>query len=48
MPTVRLSPELRAEYQRLFVKVDGWAGDRTSDAWRRVTGHYLPADPRGG
>ena len=31
----------------IFVKVDGWAGERTSDAWRRVTGHYLPDDPRG-
>jgi hypothetical protein len=31
----------------IFVKVDGWAGERTSDAWRRVTGHHLPDDPRG-
>lgn len=31
----------------VFVKVDGWPGERTSTAWRRVTGHYLPGDPRG-
>jgi len=31
----------------LFVKPDGWAGKNTSDAYRAVTGHYLPGDPRG-
>lgn len=30
----------------IFVKVDGHAGDRTSDAFRKVTGFYLPLDPR--
>lgn len=30
----------------VFVKVDGHAGDKTSDAFRRVTGMYLPGDPR--
>ncbi|GHE20184.1 hypothetical protein [Halomonas urumqiensis] len=30
----------------IFLKVDGAPGDRTSDAYRRVTGHYLPGDPR--
>jgi lysozyme family protein len=31
----------------IFVKVDGIAGERTSNAYRRVTGSYLPGDPRG-
>ena len=30
----------------LFVKVDGVPGDATSEAYRKVTGHYLPGDPR--
>lgn len=30
----------------IFVKVDGIAGERTSNAYRRVTGSYLPGDPR--
>ena len=32
----------------IFVKVDGQAGPRTSDAFRTLTGRYLPGDPRGG
>jgi lysozyme family protein len=31
----------------LFVKVDGVPGKRTSEAYRKVTGIYLPGDPRG-
>jgi lysozyme family protein len=30
----------------IFVKVDGWPGEKTSDAYRRVTGQLLPGDPR--
>jgi lysozyme family protein len=30
----------------IFVKVDGIPGNRTSEAYRRVTGAYLPGDPR--
>jgi lysozyme family protein len=30
----------------IFVKVDGWTGTLSSDAYRKVTGHYLPGDPR--
>jgi lysozyme family protein len=30
----------------IFLRVDGFAGDRTSDAFRRVTGVWLPGDPR--
>jgi lysozyme family protein len=30
----------------VFVKEDGVPGDRTSDAYRVVTGSYLPGDPR--
>jgi hypothetical protein len=31
----------------VFVKVDGVPGDRTSEAYKKVTGSYLPGDPRG-
>lgn len=31
----------------VWVKPDGAAGQKTSDAYRVVTGHYLPGDPRG-
>lgn len=31
----------------IFVKVDGVPGNRTSEAYRKVTGMYLPGDPRG-
>lgn len=31
----------------IFLRVDGIPGDRTSAAYRRVTGAYLPGDPRG-
>jgi hypothetical protein len=30
----------------IFVKVDGVPGERTSDAFRKVTGHFLFGDPR--
>ncbi len=30
----------------IFVKVDGIPGDLTSEAFRKVTGRYLPGDPR--
>ena len=33
-------------YPGIFVRVDGWPGNRTSDAYQRVTGHLLPGDPR--
>lgn len=32
----------------VFLRVDGIPGDRTSEAYRRVTGRYLPGDPRDG
>jgi hypothetical protein len=31
----------------IFVKVDGVPGNLTSEAYKKVTGHYLPGDPRG-
>lgn len=34
-------------YPGIFLKVDGIAGPKTSNAYKRVTGHYLPGDPRG-
>lgn len=34
-------------YPGIFVKVDGVPGKRTSEAYKKVTGSYLPGDPRG-
>lgn len=31
----------------IFVRPDGWPGERTSDAYKAVTGRFLPGDPRG-
>ncbi len=31
----------------IYLKVDGWPGERTSNAFKKVTGSYLPGDPRG-
>jgi len=31
----------------IFLKVDGFPSDKTSEAFRKVTGIYLPNDPRG-
>lgn len=58
-PLVRYSMTKRSEnaarLQRLlntfpgiYVRVDGIPGKRTSEAFRRVSGHYLVGDPRGG
>lgn len=30
----------------VYVKVDGWAGPRTSEAFHKLTGRYLSGDPR--
>lgn len=35
------------DFPGIWVKVDGIPGDRTSEAYRKVTGHFLPGDPRG-
>lgn len=31
----------------IFLTPDGWPGKGTSDAYKRVTGNFLPGDPRG-
>lgn len=57
-PLVSFAPQLFSDnavilqtalnrFAGIFVKVDGFAGPRTSDGLRRVTGHYLAGDPRG-
>jgi len=33
-------------YPGIFVKIDGIPGKRTSEAYKKVTGSYLPGDPR--
>lgn len=34
-------------FKGIFVREDGWPGNKTSDAYKIVTGKYLPGDPRG-
>jgi lysozyme family protein len=34
------------DFNGIFVKIDGIPGNRTSDAYKKVTGHFLPGDPR--
>lgn len=57
LPLVKYDPERFSEdamrlqealnrFPGVFVKVDGFAGKRTSDALERVTGHLLAGDPR--
>jgi len=57
MPPMRYAPrEKRAHAMALqeflntlpgaYVKVDGYAGDKTSDAFKRATGYYLHGDSR--
>ena len=31
----------------IYLKIDGWPGERTSSAFKKVSGSYLPGDPRG-
>jgi lysozyme family protein len=56
-PLIGFAPHTRTEraaqlqrmlntFPGIFVLVDGKAGKRTSDALRRVTGHFLVGDPR--
>ncbi len=33
-------------FSGVYLKVDGWPGTRTSNAFKVVTGSYLPGDPR--
>jgi lysozyme family protein len=43
---VRALQEWLNTFPGIFVLVDGKAGQRTSDAYRKVTGEYLVGDPR--
>lgn len=58
LPIVRYDPknfsddaqrlqEALNHFPGIFLKQDGFAGPRTSDALKRVTGHFLDGDPRG-
>lgn len=33
-------------FPEIALKVDGWPGKKSSDAFKKVTGHYLKGDPR--
>lgn len=52
-PRDRATREMALALQRwlnthdgVFVREDGWPGPRTAAAYRKVTGHFLPGDPR--
>ena len=45
-PSVKLLQESLSRLPGVYVAVDGKAGPMTSDAFRKVTGHYLKGDPR--
>jgi len=34
-------------FSGIVIRVDGWCGRGTSDAYKLVTGYYLPGDPKG-
>ena len=38
--------EFLNKFPGIYVKPDGWPGEKTSDAFKIVTGHYLAGDPR--
>ena len=38
--------EWLSSYPGITLKIDGWPGQRTSNAYNAVTGRYLPGDPR--
>jgi lysozyme family protein len=38
--------EWLASHPGITLKIDGWPGQRTSNAYKAVTGQYLPGDPR--
>lgn len=35
------------QFPGIFLRIDGWPGQKTSDAFQLVTGHFLHGDPRG-
>lgn len=43
---VKLLQEALNRFPDIFLRVDGKAGPRTSDAYRKITGQYLQGDPR--
>jgi len=45
-PLVETVQRALNRFPGVFVKVDGIPGKRTSDAFKRITGHYLIGDPR--
>ena len=57
LPLVYYSPDGKTEYGEklqqflnqfpgVFLKEDGWPGEKTSNAFKEVTGYYLHGDPR--
>lgn len=47
-PHARRLQEFLNQFANVFLRVDGIPGQKTSEAFNRVTGHYLKGDPREG
>jgi len=45
-PGVEALQTMLNTFPGIFVKVDGIPGEKTSDAFKKVTGHFLSGDPR--
>ncbi|NIN92196.1 hypothetical protein GTO36_04270 [bacterium] len=57
LPLIRYSSNEKSTYAEnlqgflnkfpgIYVKVDGYPGEKTSDAFKKITGYYLYGDPR--
>ncbi len=46
VPYARELQEFLNNLPEIYVKPDGWPGDKTSEAFRKVSGYYLQGDPR--
>jgi hypothetical protein len=47
LPSADSLQEFLNTFPGINLRVDGWPGVRTSEAFHTVTGHYLLGDPRG-
>jgi lysozyme family protein len=46
LPYARQLQEFLNTLPGIYVKVDGWPGPKTSEAFKKATGYYLVGDPR--
>ncbi|ADE14858.1 conserved hypothetical protein [Nitrosococcus halophilus Nc 4] len=48
LPYARELQEFLNTFPGIYIKPDGWPGEKTSEAFQKVTGYYLQGDPRVG